>query len=252
MALTPVAFVWQQLPSDVLWYLVGLITADGSLSIDGRHIDITAKDPDFLQFLKRVALLPQRITPKRTGFHQLCYHIQIGSKTFHTFLQGIGLMPNKSKVLGAVQIPPSGFIHFFRGAIDGDGCIRRWIHPTNGREQWSLRISSGSGRFLQWLSSAALAQLGVSGRIHTDRHTDVSVLKYGKLAAMVICRACYIVCQPKIYLPRKYKLAKDCCDSRQTWKRSTTVIPARVAESVDARDLRETGLPYGNIGANTG
>lgn len=26
-----------------LWYLVGLITSDGCLSKDGRHVDITAK-----------------------------------------------------------------------------------------------------------------------------------------------------------------------------------------------------------------
>ena len=28
----------------ILWYLVGLIAADGSLSKDGRHVDLTLKD----------------------------------------------------------------------------------------------------------------------------------------------------------------------------------------------------------------
>ncbi len=35
-----------------LWYLVGLITTDGCLSSDGRHIDITSKDYAFLQEIK--------------------------------------------------------------------------------------------------------------------------------------------------------------------------------------------------------
>lgn len=35
-----------------LWYLVGLITSDGCLSKDGRHIDITSKDYKFLSKIK--------------------------------------------------------------------------------------------------------------------------------------------------------------------------------------------------------
>jgi hypothetical protein len=36
-----------------LWYLVGLITSDGNLSPDGRHIDITSSDYDFLLEIKK-------------------------------------------------------------------------------------------------------------------------------------------------------------------------------------------------------
>lgn len=35
-----------------LWYLIGLITTDGCLSSDGRHIDITSKDYEFLREIK--------------------------------------------------------------------------------------------------------------------------------------------------------------------------------------------------------
>ena len=47
-------FFWEILPPEKLWYLVGLITADGCLSPDGRHIDITAKYREFLKQLKQV------------------------------------------------------------------------------------------------------------------------------------------------------------------------------------------------------
>jgi hypothetical protein len=40
-----------------VWYVIGFITADGNLSIDGRHINITSKDIVHLGNIKRALLL---------------------------------------------------------------------------------------------------------------------------------------------------------------------------------------------------
>ena len=62
-----------------LWYLVGLITADGSLSCDGRHIDITSKDYNFLSNLKNMTGLKNKITIKNKHRINEAYRIQFSN-----------------------------------------------------------------------------------------------------------------------------------------------------------------------------
>jgi hypothetical protein len=50
-----------------LWYLVGLITSDGCLCPDGRHIDITSKDFAFLQTIKDEIGISNKIGIKYNG-----------------------------------------------------------------------------------------------------------------------------------------------------------------------------------------
>jgi len=45
-----------------LWYyLVGLVTSDGNLSPDGRHVDITSSDYEFLQNIVNLFGLSNKI-----------------------------------------------------------------------------------------------------------------------------------------------------------------------------------------------
>ncbi len=205
----------------VLWYLAGLIATDGCLSPDGRHIDITAKDRSFLAGLVRLCGLKIKIGIKRSG---LCgkrnFRIQIGNRILYDFLLSIGLMPRKSKVLKEVAVDNAFFADFLRGVIDGDGGMRRWIHPTNGGEQWNLRIASGSADFIVWLQKEIARRLGCSGKLYKDEH-GVFRLKYGKMAAREIVRRCYY--KGCFALARKMKLADACLAARWGWKRSKLV-----------------------------
>jgi len=85
-----------------LWYLVGLITSDGSLSCDGRHIDVTSKNYQFLYELKSALKLKNKISIKNKGKIYQAYHIQLSNKTFYNFLLTTGLMPNKTSRLGSI------------------------------------------------------------------------------------------------------------------------------------------------------
>ncbi|MFH0827108.1 MAG: LAGLIDADG family homing endonuclease [Candidatus Omnitrophota bacterium] len=204
-----------------LWYLVGLIATDGCLSSDGRHIDITAKDSDFLQTIKDAIGISNKVGIKYNGKKQKSFHIQIGNKNLYDFLLSIGLSQNKSLTLGSLEVPNQYFADFFRGVIDGDGCIRRWIHPTNNREQWSLRVYSGSEKFIYWLNSATVQLLRVFGKIHKNT-SSTWVLKYGKMAAKEISERCYYAnC---FGLDRKIKLAQECVKSYKGWEKSKTVF----------------------------
>jgi intein/homing endonuclease len=205
-----------------LWYLVGLITADGCLSSDGRHIDITSKDWKFLEKIKRGLGISNKIGVKYNGQKQKYSHFQIGNKNFYEFLLSVGLTPNKSLNLRVLEIPDRYFVDFLRGVIDGDGSIRSWKHPTNKREQWSLRVYSGSEKFLFWLNSSVVQLLRVFGKIHRNA-SNTWVLKYGKMAAKVIASRCYY--KNCLGLDRKIKLAQECMHSYAGWSKSNTIIP---------------------------
>lgn len=203
-----------------LWYLVGLITSDGCLSSDKRHIDITSKDKDFLTELKEAVSINNKIGIKYNTIKQKAYHIQFANRNFYDFLLSVGLTPNKSLTLGVLNVPDKFFIDFLRGLIDGDGCIRTWIHPSNRKEQWSLRIYSGSSVFISWLKNIIVSLLKAKGRIYREKN-NIWTLKYGKMAAREIVAKCYY--DGCFGLQRKIILAKSCINSYKGWSRSCTV-----------------------------
>jgi hypothetical protein len=202
-----------------LWYLVGLITADGCLSLDGRHVDITAKDYCFLQGLKEKVGFKNKIGIKNQGKFNEAYHIQLSNKSLYEFLVSIGLTPTKSLIQRDIDVPDRYFIDFCRGVIDGDGSIRKWLHPSNKAEQWSLRIYSSAFVFIKWLQKEIQRLLLAKGRIHRSKQkskANIYVLKYGKIAAKNILQSCYY--QKALVMERKAGLAKECCLSGSGWK----------------------------------
>jgi hypothetical protein len=210
-------------PESVFWYLVGLIATDGCLSEDGRHVTITSAEAEYLSAIRAAAGLVARVSPSFKHGRISCYKIQITSVNLYRRLLALGLTPRKSLTLGPLLIPDSGFADFLRGVIDGDGCIRHWRHPSNGREQWALRIVSASGAFLEWLQPIVTRLWGVTGNIHRESRTtnDLFTLKYGKLAARVIFSECYY---PRaLTLQRKAVLAQKCVASVVGWSVSKTV-----------------------------
>lgn len=170
---------------------------------------------DSLGFESQVCIKNKNISNKQA------YRIQIANKGFYDFLLSIGLMQNKSLILKQVKVPNQYFVDFLRGLIDGDGCIRKWTHPSNKREQWSLRVYSGSGDFMKWLKESTELLLKVQGKIY--REVDALwILKFGKMAAREIVRRCYY--KDCLGLERKIKLANECLDSYKGWSQSKTVL----------------------------
>ena len=208
---------------EVFWYLVGLIATDGCLLDDGRHVSITAADAKYLSAIREAAGFTARVCPKWKRGRISCYHVQITSADLYDRLLILGLTPRKSLTLGALKVPDSAFHEFFRGVIDGDGCIRHWRPPSNGREQWSLRVYSASKSFLEWLQPTVTRLWSVTGKIHQEKRTthDLFTLKYGKLAARVIFGHCYY--PQALALQRKAVLAQKCATSVVGWSVSKTV-----------------------------
>ena len=214
-------------PEPVFWYLVGLIASDGCLGRDGRGINVTAKERAFLAQVKTAIGSRGSISQKSSGAGRLAYQLQFKSRDLWHRLWQIGLTPKKSLTIGPLRVPDEGFSDFLRGVIDGDGNIRRWRHPTNGREQWALRIYGCSRPFLDWLRGTAKrlwrlegAMCVERGNTQVRRHTKYT-LKFGKIAAKVILAECYY--PNAVALERKRKLAMKCVSVPVGWSKSKTV-----------------------------
>jgi hypothetical protein len=182
MAIKTTEFRW----TAELAYVVGLMTTDGNLSPDGRHFDFTSKDYDQVALLKQLLNLDNRICQKPNGRGDLAYRIQFGSVALYRWLLDIGLMPNKSKVLGSLAVPDTYFFDFLRGHLDGDGTISIYNDPQypNSRRLY-IRFLSASLAHLEWLQATLDRLLGLRGAIdQKTRVWSLTLAKYDSLALL--------------------------------------------------------------------
>jgi len=173
-------------------YAVGLITTDGNLSPDGRHIDITSNDFQLLETAKKCLVINNKITPKYSGSTGLksSYHIQFGNVIFYKWLESIGLMPNKSKILGHLKIPEKYFFHFLRGFLDGDGNVLRYMDKVFPKsERLYLRFYCASTKHLEWLQKNTKKLANINGRIKKD--TKIYTLVYAKKESLKLLPLIY-------------------------------------------------------------
>lgn len=205
---------FRNIKQEHLWYIIGLIVTDGNLSRDGRHINITSKDREYLFLVRDVLGLHSIIGRKASGTvkEKKYSTLQFSDVAFYEYLKSIGLSPRKSLTLGSIAVPQKYFPDFFRGVVDGDGCISTWIHKTNGYRQWSLFIVSAAPIFIYWLKLTAEDYFKVRGRLYTSlskgTKNPMHRLKFGKLATKVIINQTYY--DGSLCLERKNLKSRRC------------------------------------------
>ncbi|MEX1086929.1 MAG: LAGLIDADG family homing endonuclease, partial [Candidatus Paceibacterota bacterium] len=99
-------------------YAIGLLAADGCLSKDGRHIDVTSNDYDQLENFIKALDIDVKITQKSSGRGYTSWHVQFSDVLFYKFLTEIGITSAKSKTLRKLDIPDEYFFDFLRGEFD--------------------------------------------------------------------------------------------------------------------------------------
>lgn len=199
---------------DVTWthdfaYVIGLLTSDGNLSPDGRHINLTSQDKEITEYARDIFAIDNKIGRKSRGGSAVkkYYVLQFGSVQFYAFLLSIGLTPAKSKTLRSVNIPDKFFGDFMRGCIDGDGNISEITHPESRHMQLRLRIASASPVFLKWLLAEHRRVWHIKGGwIYIDKKKSVGSLCFGKRDSIKILQYMYQH-KSQYYLRRKYSIA---------------------------------------------
>ena len=197
-----------------LAYAVGLITTDGCLSQDGRHLTMTSKDVDLLETTRRCLGISARITLSTNP--RPIHRLQWGDLTFCRWLNEIGLMPAKSLRLGPLRIPDEWMRDFLRGCIDGDGSIVTYTDRYNTFKKSTyvytrvyLSLVSASPRFVEWLRENLRRLTGAAGHVglrRTAGRNDLWRLRYAKGEALRLLRWMYYSSDVPS-LRRKYDIA---------------------------------------------
>lgn len=108
-----------------LAYVVGLLTTDGNLSKDGRHITMRSSDLQLLRTFRDCLNISTQIRQsKNDGWAKKpSYRVQFSNAQFYRWLLKIGLFPAKTYTIKKINVPDKYFRDFLRGHLDGDGSI---------------------------------------------------------------------------------------------------------------------------------
>ncbi|NBV76626.1 hypothetical protein EBR66_00440 [bacterium] len=187
-----------------LAYVVGLITSDGCLSKNGRHIDITSKDYSQVKLSKKILNVSVKIGKKNAGANNEAYRIQLGDVLFYRFLLNIGITPSKSKTIQNVRVPKKYFSHFLRGYFDGDGTTSSYYDSKFHKSfRFYLSFMSASPQFIFWLRNKINLLVGVEGHLSGYSDRNYLQLRYAKNEACVVARYMYKN-KDDLFLPRKF------------------------------------------------
>ncbi len=179
--------------SPELAYAVGLITTDGSLSIDGRHIILVSKDRQLLNTFKRCLNLKNKIGSRRGGFtnEKKYHHVQFGDINFYKWLLKIGLTPNKARTINKLSIPNKFFMDFLRGHCDGDGYFYSyWDKKWPNSFMFYVNFISSSPLHLYWLKEKINNLLGIKGHI-TQGSGSTQILRFAKRESRILILKMY-------------------------------------------------------------
>ncbi|HVY67686.1 MAG TPA: LAGLIDADG family homing endonuclease [Patescibacteria group bacterium] len=168
--------------SPIFAYCLGLMTTDGNLSKDGRHLNLTSKDKQLIDIFAKALNIQNKITLKKGGLNSnTCYFLQFGDVQFYKFLNSIGLEQNKSKTLGKVKIPDKYFFDFLRGHFDGDGSFYSYWDPRwRSSFMFYTVFISASKTHTEWLQTKVRKLVSLKGHITKSRSQACYQLKYAK------------------------------------------------------------------------
>ena len=203
-----------------LAYAVGLITTDGNLSKDKRHISLTSSDIDLLKTFKRCLNLKVKIgkNPSNRVGQKQSFRVQFGNVQLYNWLTKVGLCANKTFKVRSISVPDGFFPDFIRGHLDGDGSIITYIDKYNTNknpkyvyERLMVYLMSASFPHVLWLQKRIEKLARVHGSIqikkHPQRKRSCYVLKFSKKESIFLLK--WIYYQKRLpCLKRKYEIAK--------------------------------------------
>lgn len=173
-------------------YAIGLLVSDGCLS-SGRHIILVSKDVEQLQNFMQALAIVVPIGKTKSGYDgNIAFKIQFSDVLFYDFLESIGLMPRKSKIIGEVKIPERYFFDFLRGSFDGDGCTYSYWDPRwKSSFMFYTCFVSASAKHIAWLRNEIYKELGIRGHMTGDGTSVIFQLKYAKADSLKLLRRMY-------------------------------------------------------------
>lgn len=192
-------------------YAIGLLTTDGNLSSDKRHMNFTSQDLEQLENLKKCLNIKNKIGKKARGEERerRYYVLQFGDVVFYRFLLTLGLMSNKSKVLNELKIPDKYFFDFLRGHFDGDGTFYSYWDPRwKSSFMFYTVFISASQKHILWLREKLFLKLKIRGHISKAINNSAYQLKYAKAESLKLLPKMYYDDKVICLLRKKLKIQR--------------------------------------------
>ncbi|HEV8666286.1 MAG TPA: hypothetical protein VN665_00355 [Candidatus Paceibacterota bacterium] len=193
-----------------LAYAIGLLTTDGSLSKDGRHIILVSKDKEQLQTFIKALVIKVPISLTRSGYTgKTTTRIQFSNISFYQFLLTAGLYPNKTKTIGELNIPSKYFFDFLRGSFDGDGSTYSYFDPRwKSSFMFYTAFASASYAHIIWLQKVIHKKIKIKGHITKAKNSSVFQLKYAKKDSVRLLKKMYPNKKVLCLLRKRLKIEK--------------------------------------------
>ena len=158
-------------------WLLGVLWSDGN--IRSNSVNVKSKDIQLVEEIKFVLETDIDIKKCYTNRKEY-YRIDVSSKKMSNDLRNLGLFESKSLTIDyPLQLPLKFFGSFFRGLVDGDGCVYVGMPKNRKSEQLTLSLVSASEKLKNGLS-VILDKFGIKYSI-TERgqyKKDGTINKY--------------------------------------------------------------------------
>lgn len=189
-------------------YAMGLFVTDGCVYSNRKMINFTTKDEEQMRNFMRCLGITNNVGMKSSGSHRekKYFNLQVGDVAFCDFLNGIGIMPQKTKTIGVVDVPSEFFFDFLRGHFDGDGTFYSYWDPRwRSSYMFYTVFISASKKHIAWIQEEIFQRLGIKGHCTQTGDTPIYAIKYAKAESLKL-------------LPNMYYNAEVVCLSRKRKK----------------------------------
>jgi hypothetical protein len=189
-------------------YAIGLLVTDGCIYSNRKMINLTSKDEEQIRNFMRCLNITNKVGMKSSGLsgEKKYFSLQVGDVTFCDFLNSIGIMPKKTKIIGEVDIPTEYFFDFLRGHMDGDGTFYSyWDSRWRSSFMFYTVFVSASEKHILWIREEIFQRLGIKGHLTKTGDTPMRGIKYAKAESLKL-------------LPKMYYNPEVVCLSRKREK----------------------------------
>lgn len=171
-------------------YATGLFVTDGCMYRNGRHLELTSKDEEQLRTFMKCIKKEIRITYKHSGHGRTYGRLQFSDVKLYAFFRSAGIMPAKTKIIGAIRVPDDYYFDFLRGHFDGDGSFYSYADPRWPTSfMFYLVFVSASKVHIDWLQSTVMRLAGVHG--HMTKSDSVFQLRFAKTETVKLLKKMY-------------------------------------------------------------
>lgn len=147
-------------------YILGYITADGSIIVDKRRknnpltLNITSAEKKHLFRIRKAFDSTHKISKKPGGYPNIAYQFQVRNPIICKDLIKLGILPRKTYNLNPIKVPEEYFSDFVRGFFDGDGTV--YIYKVNGTPQIKASLGNINFSFIADLNQRLAKRLNIA------------------------------------------------------------------------------------------